>query len=494
MSCRELDRSDPLVYVRRTRGGGVNGVIYNWDYYLMASLPTNDNVRYSIPDQQEDTGSVPLHEIGNNRYENMVCKSTHQAYRIGGYSLDGPIGTGEGTTAVEKLQENTDNGCVLLLVSSNNFYQRMPECWPWSCRRWTKEIIGTKDNTGKETKTDYYYTQDTNGNKVSVTSVSVPIFSLSLKDFKGNSYGKSYPVYKVTKNTYSGDPKEPETMIGSVYYKSDPFITKTGDSVISADEAKLCNCPTNTQQVWMMAEVFPVLCRGVCKLVIKAGYGCKTKDGQQSTGRSGKILISPFWSCRINESFEILADLNKTGIRTVIGSVTATLNGTDYANQESFGAAGNGPLVVTGADYYIDKVNGVSTQVLWNICDKPKSIVYYEKESGENFGKANTYLSTDDCCKYCKSADQDGNITFSNNLYCSALDKECDGNTYADISDPCSGSSGGGSTGGGGGTTVPGAGGGDIIGPGGSATGGSSTGGLGTSSGGSGGGLGVTGG
>jgi len=200
----------------------------------------------------------------------------------------------------------------------------------------------------------------------------------------------------------------------------------------------------------------------------------------------------------------MLADLDENGIRTTIGTVSATLNGTDSANLEVFSQTQtNGLVVMTGADYYVDKVNNQYVQIPWNVCDKSRDVIYYPRKSGENFGKASTYLNDyDQCCIYCKTKDADGNIIFSNNLYCSALDAECDGSSYTNYTDPCGGGSGGGSSGGSdGGVTVPGAGGGDTTGTGtssgGTTTGGGSTGGLGTgaggSSGGGGGGIGVAG-
>ena len=49
---RNYDRDESLVYIRRTSNTtGVRtagGIIGNWEYYHMASLPTNDNPRYTL--------------------------------------------------------------------------------------------------------------------------------------------------------------------------------------------------------------------------------------------------------------------------------------------------------------------------------------------------------------------------------------------------------------------------------------------------------------
>jgi hypothetical protein len=109
--------------------------------------------------------------------------------------------------------------------------------------------------------------------------------------------------------------------------------------------------------------------------------------------------------------------------------------------------------VVTGADYYHEKVDNKPVRKPYNTCDGPTRRIYYRSKSGESFGKAQEYLAAGtDCCKYCKSADEDGNITFTNNVYCSALDPECEGKPYGMYDDPCPkpGSSSGGDGGNGG--------------------------------------------
>lgn len=486
MSCRETDKPEVLVYVRRTTGGGVNGVIYNWDYYLMASLPTNDNVRYSRPEHwQSDKPEIPLHEIGNNRYEDMVCKSTHLAYRVGGFNRLGAIEIDGAKNEVDKKKETTDNPCVLLLVSSSNFYARLPECWPWSCRRWTAEISGEYDKTtGKSKKIIKYFKEDQDGKKVAVTDI--PYINISVKGEGGVNISATKKIYKVTKDTYGSDitkgggtnpdpitilppgvAEEQETMNGS-FYQAQTLMTASkneeGDYEEFSDEIlELYKCGQGTKEIKFGIEIFPVLCRGTCKLVIKMGYMCYDKiGGTPKGGRSGKRLISPFWSCRINEEFSLYREAtpgqeptSAEQNRPSMATAKVYLNATDLMGQEDFGPDEIGKTkqltVITGSDYYHDIINNQKYRIPWNTCDGPPRRIYYGRSAGETFGKSQEYLNAGaDCCKYCKSADEDGNITFSNNLYCSALDPECDGKPYGMYDDPCPKTGGSGSSDGGG--------------------------------------------
>lgn len=501
MSCDDITGSEVLVYVRRTAGGGVNGVIYNWDYYQMASLPTNDNVRYQKPKNKNPV--VPLHEIGNNRYEDMVCKSTHIAYKIGGFSRSAPIPIGEAENQVDQKIETTDNKCVLLMVSSSNFYQRLPECWPWSCRRWTIDISGSvSDDTGEKYKYYTIYTQDINGNKIEAPNAlwifpsddtdedikasltgsasSLPIFRVRIKG-EGVDYSDARPVFKVGLNTYGSDvsgssgngkldtmpsASAPDSIAMNGSYYCDSVVATASQSEpgkydpMDENILNYTKCGDSTWQVKIAFELFPILCDGVCKLVMKLGYRCSNKDSDgkdlaESSGRSTKKLISPFWSCRINERIEMYDEDNEK--RPILNYAEVTLDGTDLKGKEGFGEGDvneQGILnVITGADYYEETINNRQYRMPYNTCDEPIKRIYYTRNSGENFGKAQEYLGAGaDCCKYCKSADQDGNITFTNNRYCYALDAECTGRSYSVYDSPCP-TSGGDSGGESGGTT-----------------------------------------
>jgi len=521
MSCDDITGSEVLVYVRRTNGGGVNGVIYSWDYYQMASLPTNDNVRYQKPKDNKNP-SVPLHEIGNNRYEDMVCKSTHIAYKIGGFSRSAPIPIDEAKNEVDKRIETTDNRCVLLMVSSSSFYQRLPECWPWSCRRWTIDISGKVEKDGTKKKIYSIYKQDINGDWEAVPGITttnpsdnadeeltriknymianklVPIFTAELSvESEGGQINKTYqePVFKIGSDTYGSDitgssgngkidtmptVSAPDSIaMNGSFYEEVEFAKATennpGDpKTISDREAADSGCDKSSQKVMVALEVFPVLCNGVCKLVIKTGYKCVDKDNKSKGGNSVKKLISPFWSCRINEN--VFLYQNPATGETASGPIQIlakiTLDGTDlkgeeilqtdapiddYAQERDGSDFDTMPTkdgkwrVVTGADYYHETVDNKPVRKPYNVCDGPTRRIYYRTKSGENFGKAQDYLGAGaDCCKYCKSADENGNITFTNNVYCSALDPECEGKSYAVYDDPCpkAGSSSGGDSGG----------------------------------------------
>jgi hypothetical protein len=500
MSCRELDRPDPLVYIRRTTGGGVGGVIYAWDYYLMASLPTNDNVRYSMHENADGSAATPLHEINNNRYNDVVCKSTHVAYRIGGFSRSAPIAIGDAKNDVDKQKETTDNGCILMIVSSSNFYARLPECWPWSCRRWTAEGSGALVATGAKNKDGeelykavhkvIWYKEDEKGEKVQVDkheyyresnsktdpattwdkqepiSSKMPKITISIAAPSGDESTTviSLPVFKITKDTYSSDigiaSQEknikmsnvsmmeigtPDVMFGArfetVKYKTASKKQNGEYDKLSDAILKNCNCADSTKQIKVGVEIFPVLCNGKCKLVIKFGFLCYDQiDGKPSAGRSTKRLISPFWSCRMNEIIYLTNE--EVENRPIIASLFVGLDGTELKDKENLGipitANDNDLYILTGQDYYQATVDNKLTQVPYNYADGPSIKIDYPKNQGESFGKTPTYLMADaSCCSYCKTADKDGVITFSNNLYCNALDPECKGDPYGVYDDPC---------------------------------------------------------
>lgn len=591
MSCKELDKSDPLVYIRRTNGGSsTGGVIYSWDYYFMSSLPTNDNVRYSRPkDMDGDKMSIPLHEIGNNRYQDVVCKSTHLAYSIGPVWRSAPIAVGDAKNLVDQTYlETTDNPCVLLFTSSANFYQRLPECWPWSCRRWTREITKSEDNE----KIVTYYKQNTNGEKVVVNNV--PVLSVALTDYNGTNHSATYGIYTTTKNTY-GEFEDPQkTMTGYLFYETPVIVEETEEDPIDSEILNKCGCEIGTTKIKMGLEIIPVLCRGTCKLLFKAAYTCYSDDTKYKSGYGTKRVVSPYWSCRINENFNILKfdsstitpyyyfNSNKTtipagtpdaggynidpgvveipidvtedfliknyfvvglniifprdqylvaklidpdgnqttlfngvgeydtngdpgqnfidtylsdnalisinsnnapytgsfipqdsllssrngkrslgtyklrienysfytgfcsnfsiemgkevGSRVSIGNITVTLDGTDYASSESFSIDPSKTTVVTGSDYYIEKVNGVNTQIKWNNCDKDRYAIDYDTGSKEVIGKAQKFIDVQSqCCIKCRTADENGQITYFDNAFCKELDKECLGDSYQDI-------------------------------------------------------------
>lgn len=331
MSCKDFGKSENLVYIRRTNGGSsVGGVIYSWDYYLLAALPTNDNIRY----QKAKDGispNVSLHEIGNNRYEDVKCKSVHLAYSIGGYSRSAPIEPDAGSNDIEKLQETTDNPCVLLFGNANYFPSRSPECWPWSCKRWTREVLRKCDGSIDK---DIYYYQDINGNKVAYGSYSdngdysptaVPRLNLSFTGLATDpmdNTGFSYDIETITKDEYpiscvgtSTNPVDLNLNKNYFYghlYKEIKMAEKT-ESDISEETLFTYGCSVGDEKITLATEIFPVLCNGVCKLVIKFCSKCYESLGGSTykVGTGMKKLIAPFWSCRINESLTIYKPTNQ---------------------------------------------------------------------------------------------------------------------------------------------------------------------------------------
>lgn len=324
MSCKDLDKDENLVYIRRTNGGSsVGGVIYSWDYYVLASLPTNDNIRYQKP-KDGISPNVSLHEIGNNRYENVKCKSVHLAYNIGGFSTSAPIEMDEFSNQIEERQQVTDNPCVLLFANSNYFPERNPECWPWSCRRWTREVTRTCD--GKVDKDEYFY-QNINGEKTAYgsfddkknfTSFSPPKLGLTLssEDIETSSF--YYDLETITKDEYPTNC--PESTVQNIptaiedgknylrgHLSKEIIIIQKGTEDLDPDILKKYGCDSTDEKITLITEMFPVLCNGVCKLLIKLACMCyadKTSSNKY-VGNGIKKLIEPFWSCRINETLKL---------------------------------------------------------------------------------------------------------------------------------------------------------------------------------------------
>jgi hypothetical protein len=460
MSCDDIEGTEVLVYVRRAIGGGTGGVTYKWDYYQMASLPTNDNVRYrTVKLRDKDSPTIPLHEIGNNRYEDMVCKSTHLAYKVGAFNRSAVISPGEAKNPVDKLKESSTNKCVLLMTSSNNFYQRLPECWPWSCRRWTIDITDNKDEQGKVISYTYkVFKQDINGYKVEVNNFTIPVnhtdyqiinilindssklprFALETQSSSGvgNFYSlTTRPVFKVGINKTASHP-ESIAMDGSFYEETQVATAsfKDGQYTLTDDEADVTQCPKSSQKVFLAFELFPVLCDGTCKLIVRLGYKCVDKDNGSSGGRQVQKNISPFWSCRINETIEMFNEDEEN--RPLLNLAKVTLDGTETRSLESFTENGEQLAVITGADYYYDDNN---IRKMYNLADGEVEKSYYNWKGGGNFGKAQEYLAAQStCCKYCKKVDPITKVaTYYPNVYCTALDTACDGRGYADYKEPC---------------------------------------------------------
>jgi hypothetical protein len=440
MSCKETDRPDVLVYLRRTAGGDT--AIYSWDYYLMSSLPTNDNVRYSRPENYEtDKNNTPLHEIGNNRYEDVVCKSTHLAYRIGGFAKRTAIPTGEAKNLVDKQYETDANQCVLLFTSSSNFYQRTPECWPWSCRRWTREIKAKRDKNGnfaldKETKkrileSDTCYREDSYGNKVPVSYESLPNLMLF------NPFFEKIPIYKLTINEM-GDDYQVNNPQGPKFYGH--YTTRLGVAV-DPDETALSStgCPQGTDSIYIVFEIFPVLCKGTCSLIIKFGYICSTGLlglSNPTQGRIMKRVISPFNACMMEEDLSVFnmdnpESLNPTAKMNPYITLSAI---EDLLTEKPEKWDDVTPKPETGQNFDVrtDPETKKLAPYYWNLSDPPTRRVDYYSKGTENVGSANKFIDAQSsCCKKCKKVDPvTKKVTYFDNPFCYELDKECYGGSY----------------------------------------------------------------
>jgi hypothetical protein len=390
----------------------------------------------------------------------MVCKSTHLAYKVGAFNRSAVISPGEAKNPVDKLKESSTNKCVLLMTSSNNFYQRLPECWPWSCRRWTIDITDNKDEQGKVISYTYkVFKEDINGYKIQVdgwifsvndtyTKINdsltglashLPIFSLEIQAIVvgvGVVYRSiRQPVFKVGINKTESHP-ESIAMDGSFYEEIQVATASfnAGQYTLTDDEADVTQCPKSSQKVFLAFELFPVLCDGTCKLIVRLGYKCVDKDNGSSVGRHVQKNISPFWSCRINETIEMFNEDEEN--RPLLNLAKVTLDGTETRSLESFTENGEQLAVITGADYYYDDNN---IRKMYNLADGEVEKFYYTYRGGGTFGKAQEYIAAQStCCKYCKKVDPITKVaTYYPNVYCTALDATCDGRSYADYKEPC---------------------------------------------------------
>lgn len=445
MSCKETDRPDVLVYLRRTTGGDT--AVDSWDYYLMASLPTNDNVRYSRPENyQTDKNNTPLHEIGNNRYQDVVCKSTHLAYRIGGAAKRTAIPTGEAKNLVDKQYETDANQCVLLFTSSSNFYQRLPECFPWSCRRWTREIKAKRDKNGnfaidKATnkrilESDTCYREDSYGNKVPVPYYTLPSLVL------GGELSASIPIYKLTIDEM-GDDYQVDNPQGPKFYGHYSYSKQVEKNPTEATST-FSGCSKETKAIFLVFEIFPVLCKGACSLVIKFGYVCSTEsnindDAPASNPTPGKMIkrvISPFNSCVMDEHLNLF-DVDNPELIDPILYTNAYINMVAVSDlfTELPGLWGDViPKPETGQNFDVrkDPETKKLAPYYWNLSDPPTTRVDYHSKGTEYSGGADKFISAQSsCCKKCKKVDpQTKKITYFDNPFCYELDKECNGQSY----------------------------------------------------------------
>ena len=274
---------------------------------------------------------IPLHEI-TNQTKRVGCNATHVAYRIGHVDkaasdeyFSAPL---RPTAETDHKILRTPQPSVYLFMNSASFYSRRPECWPWSCRRWTVEksgeIVETRGTDGKvngsctitHTK---YYSQDGSGYKKRVEYSEVPSLKIDMSSFLGNKKstnpkilnGDPLETLDVTQgiggkdcdNSVQGDP---ESFIAGTYMSKMEVYPDT-----EIDHVQ-CGCNEDDEKVELAFEMYPYLNAPTCSLIMKLGYLCypTKKCTIPNLGRATKKIIYPFNACKFNETLEI--DLLKT--------------------------------------------------------------------------------------------------------------------------------------------------------------------------------------
>lgn len=264
---------------------------------------------------------LPLHEISQWQYSEsygakpesfpnavtMDCKCTQLAYKVGSSWYSAP-----------EERFNTDNSNffdyqpgVLLFNRSPSHYKRLPECWPWSCRRYIVEKSVNPSSVPPNQKVVEYYSQDGSGNKTLINFDDIPTINLSLDSIIGSKSSSLYvmnddpiyfpmPYYEAGKGTVSESPPSEKNYIdGYSCVRSEINMADLDDYIIE----DICGCNLDDEKIELVGEVFPVLHNATCKLVLKTGFLCyatKSCNAPKPT-RVTKKIVYPFNSCRFNE-------------------------------------------------------------------------------------------------------------------------------------------------------------------------------------------------
>ena len=230
------------------------------------------------------------------------------------------------------ISPNSSTPSAYVFYSADNGagYSRLPECWPWSCRRWTVENDG-------------YSTEDINGNKVAVSLGAVPRFTIKMSSFSGDE--KTYNPYILN--------QAPLTDSSPGSYFNGYFLGKI-DVTENLDDAQIaqCGCDSDSVKVELAAELFPVMHNATCKYVIKLGYLCypTLSCTVPNVGTTFKKIIYPFNSCKFNETFEI--DLDKLKYPDVtINNQALTVSSTQKALLSYVFISGIKPVVTDPYTY-----------------------------------------------------------------------------------------------------------------------------------------------
>jgi hypothetical protein len=264
---------------------------------------------------------------------------------------------------------NTPSAYVFYSADNGAGYSRLPECWPWSCRRWTvtkkkgeekKTTIGGIEYTYNDTIIAYN-TEDGSGNRIATSIGNIPKFTIKMSSFSGDE--KTYNPYILNDDPFSTiDWTETQNKLGKGYAPVDPvpgsyfngyFLGKI-DVTENLDDAQVaqCGCDSNSLKVELAAELFPVMHNATCKYVIKLGYLCypTLSCAVPNVGTTFKKIIYPFNSCKFNETFEI--DLDKLKYPDVtINNQTLTVSPTQKALLSYVFISGIRPVVTDPYTY-----------------------------------------------------------------------------------------------------------------------------------------------
>ena len=268
---------------------------------------------------------LPLHEISQWQYAesyggkatsfpnavDMDCKCTQIAYKIGAASKSAPDERwNNGNDATENSFDYQPG--VLLFNRNPSHYIRVPECWPWSCRRYVVEKSVNPSSVPPNQKVVEYYSQDGSGNKTLINFDDIPKINISVNSFLGGTSKSLYvmnddPIYfPLPYNQYGvgmtteSPPAEKNYINGYSCVRYDIPLADADDYAIE----DLCGCDLDDEKIEAVVEVFPILHESVCKLVVKTGFLCyATKDcNAPKPSRVTKKIVYPFHSCRFNET------------------------------------------------------------------------------------------------------------------------------------------------------------------------------------------------
>jgi len=293
----------------------------------------------SGPEKRRNVGpqnrGLPLHELNSFRDQSIVarlhlqgvgCKAAHLAYRVGtaGKASEERFNYASSFGSLSNKDEviTANNPAVLLFNNSSNFYSRLPECWPWSCRRWTVESTISYKKQPDGTQTPFlqtaYYTQDQTGKKKETSYSNIPNVTIEFNTWTGDDSIEDIPIL-------NGDPFPVLDSSNDNKYASGSIISFTSDKTkyfngyysktvqvqsaggLGDADLRTFGCdPERTDRVAIAVEIFPLLHDAQCKLIMKMGYlcypsGCSYPD----MGVGNKKIIYPFNACKFNETMRL---------------------------------------------------------------------------------------------------------------------------------------------------------------------------------------------